>query len=244
MRFRDKFAAKHNAVFDHRSLTIAFLGDSVTHGCFECYFDPADNAIKTLYDQQNAYHEKLRTLLAMIGPSVSVNMINAGISGETAEGGLKRLARDVLTYQPDACVVCFGLNDICQGEAHLPVYAEALQGIFHALAEHDVEPLFMTPNMMAVGLSPHLDPRMLETGIPQRIQASFAALGDRYMDAARGVCESCHVPVCDCYAKWKQLRALGLDTDDLLSNYLNHPTRDMHWLFAWELFHTLMFEAE
>nr|HML48542.1 GDSL-type esterase/lipase family protein [Clostridia bacterium] len=206
-------------------------------------FDPAGNAVKTLYDQQNAYHAKLRTLLAMIAPDVPVNMINAGMSGDTAEGGLKRLARDVLTHQPDVCVVCFGLNDICQGEAHLPVYVEALRDIFHALVEHGVEPLFMTPNMMAVELSPHLDPRILETGVPQRIQAAFAALGDRYMDAARDVCKACNVPVCDCYAKWKQLRALGLDTDDLLSNYLNHPTRDMHWLFAWELFQALMFEA-
>ena len=31
----------------------------------------------------------------------------------------------------------------------------------------------------------------------------------------------------------------GVDITDLLSNYLNHPTRELHWLFAYSLVHTM-----
>ena len=48
-----------------------------------------------------------------------------------------------------------------------------------------------------------------------------------------------NVPVCDCYALWKQLEAGGVDTTELLSNKINHPTREMNRLFAYELIKTI-----
>ena len=41
-----------------------------------------------------------------------------------------------------------------------------------------------------------------------------------------------NVPVIDVYAKWKELESYGIDTSLLLCNYINHPTRKMHYLFA------------
>jgi hypothetical protein len=34
--------------------------------------------------------------------------------------------------------------------------------------------------------------------------------------------------------------AFGIDTVKLLSNKINHPTENMHWLFAFELFKTIL----
>jgi regulator of sigma D len=62
---------------------------------------------------------------------------------------------------------------------------------------------------------------------------------EKYMQAARDVASACNVPLCDCYAKWKKLYEGGVDITSLLSNYLNHPTRDMHWLFATSLVETM-----
>ena len=58
---------------------------------------------------------------------------------------------------------------------------------------------------------------------------------DRYIAAARSVAAEQGVPVCDVYALWQTLRASGVKVTDLLANHLNHPDKDMHWLFAFEL---------
>jgi hypothetical protein len=47
------------------------------------------------------------------------------------------------------------------------------------------------------------------------------------------------IPVCDCYALWKTLYKSGVDVTELLANKINHPTRDMNWMFAYELVKTM-----
>ncbi len=63
---------------------------------------------------------------------------------------------------------------------------------------------------------------------------------DAYMDTARKVCIEYNVAICDCYKIWKDMERLGIDTVELLSNKINHPTENMHWLFAFELFKTIL----
>ncbi|MBQ8525468.1 MAG: hypothetical protein IJ460_01945 [Clostridia bacterium] len=48
--------------------------------------------------------------------------------------------------------------------------------------------------------------------------------------------------MCDCYAKWKKLSETE-DTTMLLVNRINHPTREMHELFAQSLFE-LLFDGD
>ena len=60
------------------------------------------------------------------------------------------------------------------------------------------------------------------------------------MEAAKQVCEKNHVRICDCYAKWKRLYENGVDITELLANKINHPTREMNWLFATSLLDTMM----
>ena len=59
---------------------------------------------------------------------------------------------------------------------------------------------------------------------------------DLYMDALKALCLEENVPLCDCYAQWKKLSALGADTTRLLANHVNHPNKNMHALFARALF--------
>jgi hypothetical protein len=58
---------------------------------------------------------------------------------------------------------------------------------------------------------------------------------DLHIDRAKELCAEMGVPVCDCYAIWKQMAKAGVDTTSLLSNDINHPAREMHYLFAYEL---------
>ena len=59
------------------------------------------------------------------------------------------------------------------------------------------------------------------------------------MDAARQMAAERGIPVCDCYAEWKRMAAEGVDTTALLCNHINHPSREMHKLFAEMLFETI-----
>ena len=124
---------------------LAFLGDSVTQGCFEISFSRED-VLETSYRQRQGYPHKLGEILSYLYPKASVNILNYGVSGETASMGLRRID-EMLSHKPDGVVVCFGLNDAGSGMDGLEAYRENLRSIFERLSKVDV--VFMTPNRMA-----------------------------------------------------------------------------------------------
>ncbi|HEY7139988.1 MAG TPA: GDSL-type esterase/lipase family protein [Methylomirabilota bacterium] len=71
--------------------TVVFLGDSITSG----HRLPAEAAFP---------HR--------LGQALGIPVVNAGISGDTTEGGLSRLDRDVLAHRPRVVVVELGVNDV------------------------------------------------------------------------------------------------------------------------------------
>ena len=166
MEIVNKICNKINDPFGEPPVTIAFLGDSVTQGCFDVYFDN-NETVQTFYDKQNTYHNQLAEIFTVLYPSVPINIINAGISGDNAPNGFKRLERDVLRHNPDLVVVCFGLNDCGHGKDGIEKYLTALANIFKSIQKADKEIIFMTPNMMNTELSPHIkDDRILNIAKP------------------------------------------------------------------------------
>ena len=239
MEIVKKLAAKAADNWNAPPVTIAFLGDSVTQGCFEIY-KKSDGNIETFFDKNAAYHNYLAQILAVLYPSVPINIVNAGISGSNAPHGLERLERDVISHHPDLTVVCFGLNDSCGGPEKLDLYTESLEKIFLRLKEENIEIIFLTPNMMCTGISCHLKDE-LEISIAQNAaKVQNDGILDLYLDAARELCRKNNIPVCDCYAKWKKLSESGIDITELLSNKINHPTREMNRLFAYSLAETML----
>ena len=59
---------------------------------------------------------------------------------------------------------------------------------------------------------------------------------DAYVQGMRDVAKELDVPLADVYAEWKRMAAEGMDTTALLVNGMNHPTPEMHKLFAEKLF--------
>ena len=51
------------------------------------------------------------------------------------------------------------------------------------------------------------------------------------------------VKVCDCYKLWKKLSETQ-DITYLLANRINHPTKEMHELFAQSLYETIFEEFD
>ncbi len=239
MKFLELLGQKNKWLLQNKIPTLAFLGDSVTQGCFECYTDERGN-IQTVFDRESAYHHDLEKILALLYPNAPINLINAGLSGTTAEFGLERLERDVLAYHPDLTVVCFGLNDCGRGLDYVNQYAENLRGIFQKLLDDGGEVIFMTANMMNPTVSCHHSDERLKKFSETTMHYENDGILAAYFDAGKKVAAEMGIPVCDVYAKWKQMESYGVRTTDLLSNYINHPVRPMHWLFASSLLDTML----
>ena len=241
MRIIQKLKAKAENMYGAPPVTIAFLGDSVTQGCFECY--KKGNTIDTVFDGASGYSARLREMLQLIYPNVQLNVINAGISGDTAEGGEKRFARDVAPYSPDLVVVGFALNDSTRGEAGLPSYICALESIFAQCKKIGAEIICLTPNMMNTKVSCHLCDKDF-IGLAESLSAlQSGGVLDKYVQAAKETAQRAGAAVCDIYGQWKKLERGGADVTELLANKLNHPVRELHYYTAIKLIES-MFEGE
>ena len=238
MRFVEVLKRKMKDNQGTRTPIIAFLGDSVTQGVFEVY--QKDNKMEVVFDSLSVYSEKVKELLAMLYPTAPISVMNAGVNGSSAVAGDERLKRDVLAFNPDLLVVCFGLNDSNAEMEGLDTYKEALRNIFQTAKQEKIETIFMTPNMMNTDSSKVSPGDILEPLAELFAKRQKEGLFDAYMDAARAVCQEENVTLCDCYAIWKRMYECGVDTTNLLSNGLNHPVRKMHELFAWQLVHTIL----
>ena len=220
-------------------VTVAFLGDSITEGCFELY-KTENGGTESVKDPENGYAACFIRALKYLFPTVPVRAVNAGIAGDNARGGAKRVETDVVRHKPDLTVVCYGLNDCGDKVIYAERYVNALAEIFDRLREVGSDVIFMTPNMMNTELGTHLlDDENLLMYAKSTMQRQNAGLFDAHIERARETCRMKNVPVCDCYAFWKALDANGVNVTDLLCNAVNHPSREMHKLFAAELLKTL-----
>jgi len=239
MRIVEKIKEKQADLYSRKPITFAFLGDSVTQGCFDCY-EIQPGKIETDFVAEWAYSEVFKRMLHKLYPSVPFAMINAGISGGSTRGGIYRLDRDVLSYSPDLVVVCFGLNDSGNGMDGIQDYKENLSAIFKKVKESGAECVFMTPNTMNCNVSPKITCECVKKLAEEFIERMESGVMDAYIDAAKETASAFEVPVCDCYALWKKMIADGVNVTELLANKLNHPDKDMHFLFAYELVKTVL----
>lgn len=211
---------------------IAFLGDSVTHGAFECVQGECAGCI---FDFDAVYHARLQKMLLTVNPWLPVSIINAGVAGDNAPMGLARLERDVIAHKPHVCVVNFSLNDLSET---VEEYVAALREIFTRLREAGIAPVLLTPSMLNTYVHPDTIPMYREFAA---VTAAWHNSGfmDTYVDAARSLAKEMGVPVADAYARWKRMEAEGTDITACLANYINHPSRELHGIFAEVLFETL-----
>lgn len=221
MKIKDKIKLDYNGLIEHGPINIVAFGDSVTHGCV------ADNEI----NYETVYWNRLKNKILEVSNYVPVNVINAGIGGITAADSLCRIDSQVLCHNPDLVTVCFGLNDV-NGE--LESYLNALEAIFDKCLAFGCEVIFLTPNMLNTYVA---DDTLEELkGYAEKTaQMQNSGRFDKYIARAVELAKSKNVPVCDCYSKWKELSKTQ-DTTMLLANRINHPTKEMHELFAQSLF--------
>lgn len=224
MKVKEKLFMEREGLEKEGPITIVAFGDSVTHG-----------ALLKEYNYDTVYWNSLRKKLNAVRDYIPVNVIDAGIAGITASCSLERMDRQVLAYNPDLVIVCFGLNDV---NGTIESYLSALETIFSKCKEQGADVIFMTPNMLNTYVA---DETLDEYRGYAAVTAEYQNSGkmDLYMESAKKLADEMNVPVCDCYSKWKEL-AKTQDTTRLLVNYINHPTQEMHELFAESLFEMIM----
>ncbi len=220
MKIKEKINLDYEGLKAHGPINIVAFGDSVTHG--------AVGAGEIFYD--TVYHERLKAKILAVKNYVPVNIINAGIGGITAKDSLDRIDSQVLCHNPDLVIVCFGLNDV---NRPLDEYIDSLRTIFERCsAVCDV--IFLTPNMLNTYTADDTEEKYREYS-QKTAELQNGGRMDLYMESAVKLAKEMNISVCDCYAKWKELSKTQ-DTTMLLANRINHPTREMHELFAQSLF--------
>ena len=237
MKFIEKLAKKQNNLYGEAPATLAFLGDSVTQGCFEIY--ESGKAIDTVFENKNAYSTRINEILHMMFPKAQINLVNCGISGDNAPDGLSRLERDILPFKPDLVVVSYGLNDSGRGIGELEKYTAALDGIFKKIKESGAECIFMTANAMNTNISCHITNERFRAIAEGTMKTQNDGILEQYFEAAKAIAIENGVRVCDCYAKWKAMIKAGVNVTELLANKINHPIREFHYLFAISLLETM-----
>ena len=240
MKIIEKLTAKKE-MFPNPPVTIAFFGDSVTQGCFECYTLENDR-LETVFDYSSAYSTRLREILSLLYPNVQVNIINSGISGGSTPGALMRLERDILRYHPDLVVVSFGLNDCCHPNITLAQYMDNLRQIFAQIKDIGAEIIFLTQNYMNTYASYRNPNDFLRELSKTHMDFQVDGTLKKYMQAAVSVAREFDSKICDLYSIWEKLDQSGVDTTELLANKINHPIREFHYYMAIKLLET-MFEV-
>ena len=132
------------------------------------------------------------------------------------------------------------LNDCSDAADSVDTYVGALRGIFTQLREAGSEVAFMTPNTMNFYVDRELDDPDIITVAERKMALQVGGIFDRHIEAARALCGEMGVALCDCYAIWQSMKESGVDVTALLSNRINHPTRELHGLFAAELLRLML----
>jgi lysophospholipase L1-like esterase len=159
-----------------------------------------------------AYPEMLQIALQKIHPQAQVTVRNAGISGDTTTGGLKRLERDVLAHKPHLVTIMFGMNDLVR--TSMADFQNNLREIIRRCRAIDAEVVLCTQNSIVES--------------PQRPGAKLA----EFTQAIRDIAKAESLPVADCFAAFEAVHAKdALEWNLLLSDPI-HPNMAGHKLFA------------
>ncbi len=231
MRVTEKMAARCRDLRSCRPAVIACLGDSVTHGCFEL-IDLPDGRFDTTYRPHEGYEAQLQRRLNTLFPAAAPCVMDAGISGDSAAGGLERLERDVLSLNPDLVVVNFGLNDACQSALTEEDFAASMREIFRRVLASGAECMLLTPNYMCTYVQPFIVREDLREMAATCVRLQTEGRLTRFVEAARAAARELRMPIADAYARWQAYERAGVDTTSLLANGINHPCREMHALFV------------
>lgn len=185
------------------------------------------------------YADLLRAELPARGHNVDV--INAGVRGNTSEDGRRRFAADVLAQHPHVVIIQFGINDAAvdvwkdppstTSRVAMDRFIANLSTFIEQLRRQDATPLLMTPNPL------HWTPELLALyGKPPYRPADvdgFNPILREYVEAVRALAAQTATPMIDIFALFECLSLPDLLLDGI------HPNASGHRLVADQLLSVL-----
>lgn len=139
---------------------IVFLGDSIT--------------------EQYQYSSDIELYLTTRFPDGGMTFLNAGIGGDTANGGARRFAEHVLAEKPTALTIDFGMNDGRYGAFNADwakQYLDKTEDMLKAAQKAGVRVALISPNAVEVRANRRLK-TYLET--QQQFYAPLKELAEKY----------------------------------------------------------------
>ena len=224
MTIKEKLTLDKEGLLENGPINIVILGDSVSRASFLDY-----------HNYEDVYWNVLKKKLYAERNYIPINMICAAVGGTKAKDALPRLERDVLCHRPDLVIVCFGLNDV---NGSLEDYLSSLEEIFARLQESGSDVIFLSPNMLNTSVEAGTPERYVEYA-HKTAEMQNGGKMDTYIYNAMDLARKMGITVCDCYSEWKKLSEKENITFRL-SNRINHPTEEMHGLFADKLYEIIL----
>jgi acyl-CoA thioesterase-1 len=209
-----------NAILRMRSLYAAWLAIVVGSSPLAaaetvrivCLGDSVTKAVRPGVDADQTFCVRLEKMLR--ARAVDVEVINAGVGGNTTADALRRFDNDVLAKKPHHVVLMFGLNDswIDEGRttSRLSVeeYRQNLQRMSVMLTARGISVTLMTPNPAIAPVYPSERNRTLKA----------------YVDVVRSLARNEGAPsdLIDVYQRFAELAIEGADLNDYFTDGM-HP---------------------
>lgn len=177
-------------------VAIGALGDSLTYG----------------WMVRKGYLDFWQEMMQEKYPSAHIEVINAGIPGDTAAGGRLRLRRDVLSYNPYCILIQYALNDAYQGYS-----PEEFAGNLKAIVEE-----VRTQSTAEVAL-------LTSVFLNNPREDAFI---QRYYDRLESIATAYQLPLVRVHELWRKRVAEHGDFGRLVQDDLVHPTEEGYRLMA------------
>ena len=177
------------------------LGDSLTAGWME----------------PKGYVDILEELLKAKYPRAKIKIINCGIPGDTASGGLHRFNSQVLPHSPDLLIIQFGLNDAYMGFSPTE-FADKINRIIAESQQHTQTEIIV---ISSTHMTPEFDPDQLMEKFYNTLKTSAQQYGCTF------------VPL---HKQWKDTIANGTNPFELVQPDGVHPTMKGYHLMAETIF--------
>lgn len=171
---------------------------------------------------------------------LAIDVVNAGVGGNTTAAGRARFIEDVLDRKPDIVVIQFGINDSAvdvwkkppatQPRVAIDRYTTNLEFYANALQAQERTVILMTPN--PIRWTPTLRRMYGKTPYRPNDSDGFNVMLKTYADAMRKVARRKNVPLVDVYVAFEAYgQAPEHSVDDLLLDGM-HPNGKGHRIVA------------
>ena len=185
-----------------RKVYVAF-GDSITDG----------------YGVPSGFVSFLTEQISKAHPDLNLVTINAGMSGDTSQGGLYRLGRDVIEHRPDLVTINFGVND----------------------AFSSISPQQFSDNLR------DMTSRIRDAGCDRVLMLSCESIPEEwaeqqvlpYWEVMKALAEDMGCVYADVHGRWVQELKRGRPESDLIISGDLHPNEEGHRLIAEAVFETM-----